>query len=78
MLGFAHLLGGYGALDLARLPVPGLAEHGQQHDPTSRSKPIGDPPGSPTQMEAQLANRALKMLLYGSPSVVGEAASLSA
>ena len=43
MLVLAHSLDGDNPFDLARLPATGLAKDRQQHDPTLRRKPVGDP-----------------------------------
>ena len=56
VVSFTSVLCLLGALDLGGLALPGLAEHGQEHD--AGAEPVGDTHGIAVEGEPQLANFA--------------------
>jgi hypothetical protein len=56
------LLRADGPVDLPLLVLPGLAEHGQQHDPPIRSTPVRDPGRNIPEPQPQLPHGSFQVI----------------
>lgn len=62
MVSFAGLLRADGPVDLPLLVLPGLAEHGQQHDSPIRSTPVRDPGRNIAKPDPQLPHGSFQVV----------------